>query len=35
MNYLCDFFTISQSVKRAVVEMYSFGFPVKGGSDEK
>ncbi len=35
MNYLCKNFTISQSFKRAVVEMYSFGSPDAGGSEEK
>lgn len=35
MNYLSEFFTISQSAKSAVAEIYSFGSPVKRGSDEK
>jgi len=35
MNYLSEFFTISQSAKSAEAEIYSFGSPVKGGPDGK
>ena len=35
MNYLSEFFTISQSAKSAEAEIYSFRFPAKGGADEK
>ena len=36
MNYLSElFFTISQSAKSAVAEIYSFSSLVKGESDEK
>lgn len=35
MNYLSEFFTISQSAKSADAEIYSFGSLGKGGPDGK
>ena len=35
MNYFSEFFTISHSARSVEGEMYSFGSPKNGGSDEK